>query len=106
MLCDKMLACGSLVTGVKVKLEWGISDRVSKKRKANTRFLYVYAQSGGCERFTQNWQPEVNELLEQIKMIISPLIVDEPSQDDLRRLPNVPNQWIDKVKLKDALSRA
>ena len=108
MLCDKLLASsGSSVTGVEVKLEWGITDLMDNgKRKSQTRYLYVQALSGGCEQFTENWQPEVNKLLGQIKTIISPLIVDEPHKDDLNRLRNTTNEWIDKVSLEEALARA
>ena len=108
MLCDKVLKRdGSLVKGVEVHLEWGITDCMRNGvRKSQTRCLYVVALSGGGDEYTQNWQPEVNKLLGQIKTIISPLIVDEPHKDDLNRLRKTTNQWIDKVSLEEALERA
>ena len=59
MLCDKVQSqSGSSVTGVEVRLEWGITDLMDNgKRKSQTRYLYVQALSGGCEQFTENWQP-------------------------------------------------
>ena len=108
MLCDKVLKRdGSLVKGVEVHLEWGITDRMHNgARKSQTRCLYVHTLSGGVDKYTQNWQPEVNKLLEQIKTLISPLMVDQPRKDDLNRLPNVKGQWIEKVPLEEALARA
>ena len=108
MLCDKVLKRdGSLVKGVEVHLEWGITDCMRNgSRKKETRYLYVTAKSGGVDQYTQGWQPEVNKLLEQIKTLISPLMVDQPRKDDLNRLPNVKGQWIEKVPLEEALARA
>ena len=108
MLCDKVNAADdSSATGVEVQLEWGISDLMDNgKRKTKTRFLYIQAQTD-CRKFTQNWQPEVQKLMGQIKSeIIEHLIVDDPQKDDLDRLRNATNQWVKKVPLAEALERA
>ena len=107
MFCDKIEAeSGLLVKGVEVRLEWGISDRVRKTRKTQTRFLYVHALSGGSEKFTENWQPEVNKLMEQIESIIGPLFVDKPAKNDLNRMQNATGLLINKMPLDAASARA
>ena len=96
MRCKKVRRADLSNTEVNVQLEWGITDRINHKRKCNARYLYVLAKSGGCDLYTENWQPEVNQLMKQIRTIIRPLIVDEPHKDDLGRLRNVTNQWVEK----------
>ena len=61
-------------------LEWGITDLMDNgNRQEGVRFLYVKALEG-WEKHTENWQPEVNKLLDQIGSVIKPLIVDEPAR--------------------------
>ena len=107
--CDKVLAAKDRLScpGVDCQLKWGITDMGPNHiRKANTRHLYVAAFMEWA-KYTENWQPEVNKFIAAICKLIEPLIIDEPTQEELEQRGNLPEDtWIDKVSVAAAFRRA
>ena len=103
--CTKKQTTGEEVI-VECKLEWGITDlEPNNKRKKDTRHLYITAQTD-CRCYTENWQPQVNQLMRKFQRFLWPLIIAQPTKDVLNLRRNVTNQLINKVSLNDAFEDA
>ena len=104
--CNKVGAIGRLdYPGVVCSLTWGITDCEDNVRKANTRYLYVQA-TRDWHMYEENWQPEVNRLMEAICLLIYPLIIDAPTKHTLNRRENATRWYVKKVSLQEALQKA
>ena len=103
--CTKKQTTGEEVM-VACSLEWGITDMEGNdKRKKDTRHLYITAQTD-CRGYTENWQPQVNQLMKKFCKLLWPLIIDQPTKEVLNLRRNVTNQLINKVSLNDAFEDA